>query len=140
MRAGTAALDRLEVGRLERLQPVGEPRRAPRANAPHEPLAVVREAEPDAASIAARAHALEKSGPLEPVDVAGHRWGRDALLGRELGERQTWAALHEPEERRLAGGDAELLRLLAQLASESKEDGPKIGRDGLGAKRNLTNH
>ena len=121
-------------------QAVGEPRRAAGANAPHQPLAVVGEAEPDAASVVARANALEEPGALEPVDVTRQRGRRDALLGCELGEREAGAALHEPEKRRLPRRDAELLRLLAQLAREPQEHGPKVGRDGLRAKRNVTNH
>ena len=140
MSAGIAASIASSSRRLERLQPVGEPRRAAGAHAPHEPLAVVREAETDATSIVARAHALEEPGALEPIDVTRHRRGRDALLGGELGEREARAALHEPEERRLAGGDAELLGLLAELAREPQEHGPQVGRDGLRAKRNVANH
>ena len=38
-------------------------------------------------------------------------------------------ALHEPEERDLACGDPELLRLLPQLASEPEEHGAQLGGD-----------
>ena len=95
---------------------------------------------PDTPAIICRSHALEQTSPLEPIDVPGHRRRRDAFLGRELCESETGAAFHEPEERRLARRDAELLGLLPELPRETQEDRPQIGRDGLGIKRNLANH
>ena len=139
-RARDGSLDGLELGRLERPQPVGEPRRAAGANATHDPLTVVREPETDATSIVGRAHALEEPGALQPIDVSRHRRGRDPLLGGELGKRQAGAPLHEPEECRLPGSDAELLGLLAELAREPKEHWAQVRRDGLGTKHNLINH
>ena len=103
-------------------------------------VAVVGEAEPDAAPVLGRAHALEQPRAFEPVDVAGQRRRRDAFLRGELRERETGAPLDEPEQRRLARGHAELLGLLAQLARESQEHGPEIGGDLLRIKRNLANH
>ena len=135
-----SGFDRLERFRIECAQAIGEPRRAAGADAPHQPLAIVREAQADAAPVLARAHPLDEPSALEPVDVARHRRGRDALLGGELGEREARAALHEPEERRLTRGYAELLRLLAQLAREAQEYGPEVRRNCLGRKRNLANH
>ena len=140
MSAGIARLDRLELVRLERAEPIGEPRRSARAHASHQPLAVIGEAEPDAPPVVARAHALEESRALEPVDVTGHGRRRDPLLGGELGEREPGAPLHEPEKRRLARGDPELLRLLAQLAGEPEKHRPEIGCDGRRSKRNVANH
>ena len=47
---------------------------------------------------------------------------------------------HEPEQRRLPCRDAELLRLLPQLAREPKEHRAELGGDLLVTKRNLANH
>ena len=137
---GERCVDRVELCVLERAQPVGEPGRAARADASHQALAFVREPKADAPPVVVGPDALEKPGALEPIDVPGHRGWRDPLLGRELGEREARAALDEPEERRLSCRDAELLRLLAELACEAKEHGAEVGRNGLGGKRNVTNH
>ena len=107
---------------------------------PHQSRALVREAQPDAPAVIGRAHALEEAGPLEPVDMAGERGRRDALLRGELGEREPRAPLHEPQERRLAGGHSELLGLLAELAREAEQHRPQLGRDLLTTKSNLANH
>ena len=72
--------------------------------------------------------------------MTGESRRRDVLLRGELGEGESGAPLHEPEERRLAGGDSELLCLLAELACEPEERGPEVHSYGLGAKRNVTNH
>ena len=134
MSAGTACLDRRERLGLERAKAVGEPRRAASAHTAHQPLALLGQTQSDAAPVVARAHALDEPCSLEPVDVAGHRRRRDALLGGELGEREARAALHEPEERGLSRGDAELLRLLAQLARNAQKHGSEIRCDRLRVK------
>ncbi len=72
--------------------------------------------------------------------MARHRRRRDPLLGCQLRKGQAGAAFHEPEERRLARCDAELLGLLAELAREPEEDRPQVGSDSLGTKHNLANH
>ena len=95
---------------------------------------------PDAAPVLARAHALEQPGALEAVDVPGERGRGDAFLGRQLGEREAGAALHEPEQRRLPCGDPELLGLLPELAREPKEHRAELGCDLFVTNRNLANH
>ena len=139
--AGTAAVDRLEVGVIERAAAGRRARSCGvRGFGACSRSAVLGEPKADSAAILARAKALDEPCALEPVDVPRHRRRRDALLGGELGKRESGAALHEPEERRLPRGDAELLRLLAQLPCEPQEDRAELGRDCLGAKRNVANH
>jgi len=94
----------------------------------------------DPPAILARAHALEEAGALQPVDVPGERGRRDAFLRSELGKGKPGAPLDQPEERRLACGDADLLRLLSQLACEAEENGAELVGGELWTKRNLTNH
>src|SRR6186713_1758680 len=126
---GHGCLDRLEIPRLETAQAVGEPGGPAGANAPHQPLAILGEAEPDAPSVVSGPDPLEEPCALKTIDMTRHRGWRDALLRGELGEGKAGVALHEPEKRRLPRRNAELLRLLAQLACEPQQDGPKVGRD-----------
>ena len=94
-------LDSLERLGLERAQAICQPRRPASSHTAHEPLALTGQPEPDAPTVAGRAHALEERGSLEPIDMTGHRRRRDALLGRELSQREAGAALHEPQKRGL---------------------------------------
>ena len=94
-------LDGLERLGLERAQAICQPRRPASSNTAHESLAITGQPEPDAPTVAGRAYALEEPCSLEPVDMTGHRRRRDALLGRELGQREARAALHEPQKRGL---------------------------------------
>ena len=119
---------------------VGEPGGSTSTDAPHEPVAVLGEAESHAAPILGRANTLEKPCGFEPVDVTGEGRRSDAFLTRELRERKPGTPLHEPEQRRLARRHSELLRLLTQLARKSQQHRPKVGCDLLRINRNLTNH
>ncbi len=119
---------------------IGEPGGSTSTDAPHEPVAVLGEAEAHPAPILGRANTLEKPCGLEPVDVSGQGRRSDAFLPRELREREPGTPLDEPEQRRLARGHSELLRLLAQLARKSQQHRPEIGRDLLRINRNLANH
>jgi hypothetical protein len=76
----------------------------------------------DATAVDGRPHAHEQPRALEPVDVAGERRSRDRFCIGERPQREAGAALHEPEQRRLARRDAELLGLLAQRASNAQHD------------------
>ena len=127
LESGDRGLDGLELGGLEALEALGEPRRPPCADAPHQLHAVVRQPQPDAPPVLARADALEQTRALEPVDVTGERRRRDPLLGRELGEREPGAPLDEPEQRRLPRGHSQLLGLLAELARQPQQNGPELG-------------
>ena len=124
----TARLDRRELIRIERAEPIGEPGRPAFSHLAEQPLALGRELEADAPPVDGRPHADDQACPLEPIDVTGKRGRGDRLLGCEGTERQAGAAFHEPEQRHLAGRDAELLRLLAQLAADSQHDGAKVVR------------
>ena len=133
-------LDRPEGFWLEGAEALGEPRGPPLAHRAEEPLALGCQLEPDAAPVDRRAHTHEQAGTLEPVDVAGERRGGDRLCVCERPQGQTGTALDEPEQRHLACGDAELLGLLAQLASDPQQDRPQVVRKSQSQVRSVANH
>src|SRR2546423_244049 len=99
-----------------------QPGRAARADAAQDALAVLGEAQPDAAAVVAGGGLRAGAGVLEPVDVPRHRGRRHALAPGELAEADPRLVLDRGEERDLAGGDAGLgLSLPPELAGDSQE-------------------
>ena len=139
-RAGRARSRPSRSSSVSRREPVREPRRAAGADAPEQRPALRGQLEADAAAVVARPDATEQPRRLEPVDVTGEGRCRDALLARELAEREPWPGVDEPEERGLMRGDAERLGLEAEVARQPQEHRPELLGEIERRKRSLTNH
>ena len=132
--------DRSQSIGIERAEPLGEPGRSPLADRAEQALALGRQLEPDAAPIDLGAQPPQQAGALEPVDLLGERGSGDRLRLCQAAQREAGARLDDREQRRLAGGDAELLGLLAQLARDAQHDRPQVVREGKSQIRSCTNH
>ena len=121
-------------------EPFREPGRAARPHALEERPSLGGQLEADASPIVGRPDTAEKSHGFEPVDVTRERRGGDALLARELAQREARASLDEREERRLVRGDPERLGLPAKVAREAQDRRPQLLGELERRKRSLTNH
>ena len=88
-----------------------------------------RHAQALAAQVARVGGALDEARTLEPLDVAGHARRRDPLERGESADADPGIAPDQPEQRRLAAGHAERVRLAPQLAAELEQDGPEPAGD-----------
>src|SRR6185312_9429562 len=94
-------LDALALGVGESSEALGEPRRTASPHAAERRAAFLRELEPHAPTVGARADAPEEPRRLETVDMPGHRGRGDALRLGELAEGNAGARVHQGKKRRL---------------------------------------